>query len=61
MGAAAIYSWWFAMKLVFIAFWNSIHDVQAAEARESARPHERGPVPNVSSDANNSDEQPAAG
>jgi hypothetical protein len=29
------------MKLVFVAFWNSIHDTDAALAREPSRPGER--------------------
>jgi hypothetical protein len=41
IGSAALYSWWFALKLVLMFFWNNIHDADAAAAREPARPGER--------------------
>ncbi|MGW9629653.1 DUF4209 domain-containing protein [Agromyces sp. NPDC055520] len=31
-----VYLWWFALRLVFVTFWNSRHDTDAAEAREPA-------------------------
>jgi hypothetical protein len=47
MGAAAIYSWWFVVKLVFISFWNPVHDVDAAEAREPSQPRDRAQGPSL--------------
>ncbi len=41
-GANGLYLWWLALRLVFIPFWNSIHDTDAAEAREPSRPSEDG-------------------
>jgi hypothetical protein len=38
--ARAIYAWWVGLRLVFINFWNVMHDVEAAEAREPQRPAE---------------------
>jgi hypothetical protein len=40
VGGTALYAWWFALRLVFIAFWNSLHDVDSAEAREPSAPRE---------------------
>jgi ElaB/YqjD/DUF883 family membrane-anchored ribosome-binding protein len=41
-GAAAaqpsMYAWWLALRMVYVPYWNAIHDVEAAEARE---PRER--------------------
>lgn len=31
--ADALYCWWFALRLVFIPYWNGAHDVVASEAR----------------------------
>lgn len=36
--APSMYAWWLALRMIYIPFWNSIHDVEAAEARE---PRER--------------------
>jgi hypothetical protein len=33
---ASLYLWWFALRLIYIHFWNSVHDTQATEAREPA-------------------------
>lgn len=37
-GAESLYLWWFALRLVFVPYWNALHDVEAAEAREPAHP-----------------------
>ncbi|WP_410594063.1 DUF4209 domain-containing protein, partial [Bacillus sp. SIMBA_074] len=34
--SAAVYLWWLTLKLVFMPYWNALHDVDAAEAREPA-------------------------
>ncbi len=39
-GSKALYTWWFGMCLVYVAFWNALHDTEAAEAREPAQPRE---------------------
>jgi hypothetical protein len=38
--ATAIYVWWFSLRLIFITFWNSLHDVDSADAREPHTPGE---------------------
>jgi hypothetical protein len=38
--ATAIYTWWFALRLVYVPFWNTIHDTVARDARQ---PTERAP------------------
>lgn len=35
---ASVYLWWLTLKLVFMPYWNSLHDPEAAEAREPAVP-----------------------
>lgn len=43
--SAAVYLWWLTLKLVFMPYWNALHDVDAAEAREPATPaHDSRPV-----------------
>jgi hypothetical protein len=37
---SGLYLWWFALRLVFIPYWNALHDTDAAEAREPATPVE---------------------
>lgn len=37
-GGSGLYLWWFALRFVFIPYWNALHDTDAAEAREPARP-----------------------
>lgn len=39
-GANGLYLWWFALRLIVIPFWNALHDREAAEGREPARPRE---------------------
>ncbi len=34
----SVYLWWFTLKLVFMPYWNALHDPEAAEAREPAAP-----------------------
>ncbi|MDI6024055.1 DUF4209 domain-containing protein [Leucobacter sp. UT-8R-CII-1-4] len=34
----SVYLWWFTLKLVFMPYWNALHDPGAAEAREPAAP-----------------------
>lgn len=34
----SVYLWWFTLKLVFLPYWNALHDPEAAEARESGVP-----------------------
>jgi hypothetical protein len=34
----SLYTWWFALRLIFIMFWNSLHDVDSADAREPQSP-----------------------
>ncbi|TQO19922.1 uncharacterized protein DUF4209 [Rhodoglobus vestalii] len=34
----SVYLWWFAIKLAFIPYWNALHDADAADGREHARP-----------------------
>jgi hypothetical protein len=36
--ATSAYFWWFALKLAFIPYWNALHDADAADRREAARP-----------------------
>lgn len=38
--ANGLYLWWLALRLVFVPFWNSLHDTEIAEAREPSRPAE---------------------
>lgn len=38
----SVYLWWLTLKLVFMPYWNALHDPEAAEAREPAVP-ERDP------------------
>ncbi len=38
---SGLYLWWFALRLVFIPYWNKLHDTEVADAREPARPAER--------------------
>lgn len=35
---SSVYLWWLTLKLVFMPYWNSLHDTEAAEAREPAAP-----------------------
>ena len=37
----ALYAWWVGIRLTFVAFWNTMHDVEAAEAREPSQPGKR--------------------
>ncbi|MFP3380354.1 hypothetical protein SB767_28970, partial [Bacillus sp. SIMBA_069] len=49
--SAAVYLWWLTLKLVFMPYWNALHDVDAAEAREPATPaHDSKPVPIADAD-----------
>ncbi|MGV8885007.1 MAG: DUF4209 domain-containing protein [Microbacteriaceae bacterium] len=34
----SVYLWWLTLKLVFMPYWNALHDPEAAEAREPAVP-----------------------
>lgn len=34
----ALYAWWFALRLITTQFWSKLHDNEAAEAQEPARP-----------------------
>lgn len=34
----SVYLWWLTLKLVFMPYWNALHDPDAAEAREPAVP-----------------------
>lgn len=34
----SVYLWWLTLKLVFMPYWNALHDPRAAEAREPAAP-----------------------
>ncbi|WP_344775453.1 DUF4209 domain-containing protein [Gryllotalpicola kribbensis] len=34
----SIYLWWLTLKLVFMPYWNALHDPEAAEAREPTVP-----------------------
>jgi len=34
----SVYLWWLTLKLVFMPYWNAMHDPEAAEAREPAVP-----------------------
>lgn len=34
----SLYAWWFALRLIFIPFWNSLHDPDQAEATEPRQP-----------------------
>lgn len=36
--AVSIYLWWLTLKLVFMPYWNALHDPEAAEVREPAVP-----------------------
>ena len=36
--AASVYLWWLTLKLVFMPYWNALHDPEAAEGREPAVP-----------------------
>lgn len=38
VSGASVYLWWFALKLVFMPYWNALHDPAATEAREPAAP-----------------------
>lgn len=51
----AIYAWWIGIRLIFINFWNAMHDVEAAEAREPGRPADS----DVEGDAASAPEGPA--
>ncbi|WDH79326.1 DUF4209 domain-containing protein [Microbacterium esteraromaticum] len=43
----ALYCWWFMLRLVFVTFWNHMHDAQTADNHE---PAERSPAePNAAS------------
>ncbi|GAA0349574.1 DUF4209 domain-containing protein [Micropruina glycogenica] len=35
---ASVYLWWLTLRLVFIPYWNALHDPEAAEGREPAVP-----------------------
>lgn len=35
---SSVHLWWLTLKLVFMPYWNSLHDTEAAEAREPAAP-----------------------
>lgn len=35
---ASVYLWWLTLKLVFMPYWNALHDPEAAESREPAVP-----------------------
>lgn len=35
---ASVYLWWLTLRLVFIPYWNALHDPEAAERREPAVP-----------------------
>lgn len=37
---ASVYLWWLTLKLVFMPYWNALHDPEAAEAREPAAPQQ---------------------
>jgi len=41
----SVYLWWLTLKLVFIPFWNALHDAEAAGAREPATPEEDASAP----------------
>lgn len=34
----SVYLWWLTLKLVFMPYWNALHDPEAAEAREPSAP-----------------------
>lgn len=34
----SVYLWWLTLRLVFMPYWNTLHDPEAAEAREPAAP-----------------------
>lgn len=34
----SVYLWWLSLKLVFMPYWNALHDPEAAEAREPGVP-----------------------
>lgn len=36
--AVSVYFWWFTLKLVFIPYWNALHNPASAEGNESAGP-----------------------
>lgn len=36
--SVSVYLWWLTLKLVFMPYWNALHDPEAAEAREPAAP-----------------------
>ena len=35
---ASLYAWWLILRMVFMTFWNSHHDTEAADAREPSSP-----------------------
>lgn len=36
--ASSVYLWWFTLKLIFMPYWNVLHDAEAARAREPGVP-----------------------
>ncbi|WP_166983817.1 DUF4209 domain-containing protein [Paramicrobacterium fandaimingii] len=36
--SVSVYLWWLTLKLVFMPYWNALHDPEAAEAREPTTP-----------------------
>ncbi|HEX4402729.1 MAG TPA: DUF4209 domain-containing protein [Galbitalea sp.] len=39
-GAYGLYCWWFALRLVYLPFWNRVHDADAADGREPRKPED---------------------
>ncbi|GMA36839.1 DUF4209 domain-containing protein [Demequina litorisediminis] len=35
----SVYLWWLTLKIVFMPYWNALHNSEAAEAREPDAPH----------------------